>query len=535
MTTVSTTPIKTTVGSPNYEYESMTRLWKRARAVLNGELFAKEHDRILDNVNYTNLLVPFSPRMSPEQYRWYTAEAELPGLVSQYAKILTGGLLRKQPHMALPDSIEDSAKDWLRNRFSEDGRSLFAFLDAAIWEEISTSRAWVSIDFPVVDNYANLTAEEKKSIYPYPVLWKAEDIINWQTVKSPITGRLQLSRAVFRYIAKIFTDNPYHPTLVVVAADHYLDDAGEYCVDIYHKEGQSSVELINGSMTLTSAFGSEVFQGSKWNKIGDTNKPMISGKPFTYLPIFPMSGEISAENPILTPVIDREIALYNKVSRRNHLMYGASTFTPVVFSDMSDEQFEMVVGAGLGSWIKLNRDDKIDAFKTPTDALADMEVSIEASLNDLVRMGLKLLTPDGGGANSDSGVALEIRNSSVTAQLNVLNNKISSSMKEIIKVMLQWKYGDDKDMDGLEFNLSSDFNPAPLGSEWAKLATDWYTQRLIPRSVWLSIAKQHDIIPNDYDDDEGQVEINQDTLVPQIEQVQLDRNGKEVSNAKPKS
>ena len=91
-------------------------------------------------------------------------------------------------------------------------------------------------------------------------------------------------------------------------------------------------------------------------------------------------------------------------------------------------------------------------------------------------------------------------------------------MQEVIKLMLRWKYGKDLDLTGLEFKLSADFNPAPLGSEWARLATEWYQSRLIPRSVWLSIAKHHDIIPSDYDDEQGQEEIGQDTLVqPQYE------------------
>jgi len=118
MTQIPTLTSKTSVGTPTYEYESMVRIWKRCRAILNGELYAKEHDRYLDQVNYTNLLVPFSPRMSSEQYRWYVAEAELPGLTSQYAKILTGGLLRKPPELMLPEAAPEEADSWLRNRFT---------------------------------------------------------------------------------------------------------------------------------------------------------------------------------------------------------------------------------------------------------------------------------------------------------------------------------------------------------------------------------------------------------------------------------
>lgn len=522
MTIIPTATTKTAIGTPSYEYESMIRLWKRARAILNGELYAKAHDNNLDNINYTNLLVPFSPRMSPEQYRWYVAEGELPGLVAQYAKVLVGGLLRKNPQITFPDSIPDEAENWLRNYFTEDGRSMIAFLDAAIWEEISTSRGWVSVDFPVVNNYANLTPEERSSINPYPVLWKAEDVINWQTTKDPKTGRPKLSRVVFRYIARLYEeDNPFHPKLEVIAADHFLDEQGIYRVQLYKREGATTMTLLNGDISLTEIFGTELFSNDKWSLYQEESTPMMQGQPMTSLPIFPLNGEINLETPMLTPLIDREIALYNKVSRRNHLMYGASTFTPVVFSDMTAEDFQSVVGAGLGSWIKLGVNDKIDTFKTPTEALSDMEHSIETAVSDMARMGIRLLAPESS-SGQDSGIALEIRNSSVTAQLGVLNNKISQTMKFILELMLRWKYGVDIDLTDLDFKLSADFNPTPIGSEWARLVTEWYQNRLIPRSVWLNVAKQHDIIPADYNDEDGITEIGQDQLIPDPNKIEIE-------------
>jgi len=509
MAQIPTLTSKSSVGTPTYEYESMVRIWKRCRAILNGELYAKEHDRYIDTVNYTNLLVPFSPRMSSEQYRWYVAEAELPGITSQYAKILTGGLLRKPPEMILPEGVPEGAESWLRNRFTEDGRPLVAFLDAAIWEELSTSAGWVSVDFPVVPNYADLGPDEKKMIAPYPVLWRAEDVINTQTAVDPKSGRPKLSRVVFRYIDRSYKESDWHPNLAIVAVDHYLDEGGVYRVQYYKKEGEATVDLINGDLRMTQIFGTELFSNDHWIPEGDVITPMMWGEPMTELPIFPINGEVSLEHPMLTPLIDKEIALYNKISRRNHLMYGASTFTPVVFSDMSNEDFASVVNAGLGSWIKLGSGDKIDAFRTPTDALTDMDRAIEANLAEMTRMGVRILAPEG----DQSGVALEIRNSSLTAQLGLLNNKLSATMAEVLKLMLRWRYGKDLDVEELDFQLSADFNPTPLGSEWARLVTEWYQNRLIPRSVWLTVAKQHDIIPNDYDDELGLEEIGQDPLI----------------------
>ena len=501
---------KFSVGSAVIEHDSMQRIWARSRAVINGELAAKRYDSQLDLYNYTNLLVPFSPKMSPEQYKWYVAESELPGLTSQYAKTLVGGLLRKSPAISLPKTLPDEALNWIKYFFTDDNRSIVSFLDDAVWEELSTSRAWVSVDFPKLDNPETLSTKEKEQIFPYPVLWKAEEVINWQQTRSDSLGRPLLTRVTFRYLDKVYTkDSPFHPVMVPTVADHYIDDSGYYTVDYYTASPVAITEVFLGKAVESyySLFGAELKWGLDPNRSGI--QPKMHGERMSFLPIFPLNGEVELKLPILTPLIDREIALYNKSSRRNHLMYGAATYTPVIMSDMSNENFEEVVAAGLGSWIKLGVNDKVDMLQTPVEALSYMEKSIEAGVNEMARMGIRMLAPEG---NDQSGIALEIRNSAQTAQLGVLNTKISETLRRIIYTMLIWKYDVKLTIDEVDFMLSADFNPSPLGADWLKLVTEWYESRLIPRSVFIKVAKDNDILPSDYNDEDGINEIKTDDL-----------------------
>ena len=73
-----------TVGDPNAAYESLKAVWERSRAVCTGEKFVKDYDGLLDVYSFSNLLLPFSPSMSQEQYNFYKAEAELPGITAQF-------------------------------------------------------------------------------------------------------------------------------------------------------------------------------------------------------------------------------------------------------------------------------------------------------------------------------------------------------------------------------------------------------------------------------------------------------------------
>ena len=159
-----------TLSDPNDAYTSMQPLWLRCRAVCSGERFVKEYDNTLDTHTFTNMLVPFSPSMTSQQYRFYKAEAELPGLVAQYSKFVIGGLLRKKPQLELPDGMDEDIKDWILDSFGQDGCSLASFLDQALQEKLPTSRAWIYVDYSKVKDPESLTKEQFLNYKPNPVL-----------------------------------------------------------------------------------------------------------------------------------------------------------------------------------------------------------------------------------------------------------------------------------------------------------------------------------------------------------------------------
>jgi hypothetical protein len=252
-------------------------------------------------------------------------------------------------------------------------------------------------------------------------------------------------------------------------------------------------------------------QNSPGFELVDTiNNIEANGERLAMIPAWPLNGSIEPIEPILMPIINREIALYNKVSRRNHLLHGAATFTPYVASDMEDEKFDDIVSSGLGAWLRVRQGDTIGVVETPTAALQDMATAIKDTIEEMARMGIRMLSPE---TNDQSGVALEIRNAAQTAQLGTLNTKVSNQMADIIAFMINWRYGTEYTSSDVHFQLSADFDPVPLGDQYLRLATEWYQGGLIPRSVWIAILKQNDMLAPDYDDEEGQSEINQDELV----------------------
>jgi len=503
--------VKRSVADPSDSYNSLKPLWKRARSVLNGQSHAKAHDDVLDKYSFSNLLLPFSPSMTQPQYEFFRAEAELPGLTAQYCKVLISALLRKKSHLAFPEEMPEEVYDWIEKDFTLDGQSLFNFLDAAIWEELQTSRAWVYVDMPSLsdEQLEEMSPEERATIAPYPVILKAENVINVQTSVHPITRVKSTTRLVTRYISERYKpDNPWHPDYVDTVVDHYVDETGYLVIDYYEKTDLTGeVEVVNGDVTQDYR---DMLSEQDFVKT-NTVYPKKFGVRLNRIPAWPLNGQIEPVEPVLMPLIDREIALYNKISRRNHLLYGAATYTPVVQSDMADEEFEDLVNSGLGSWLRVRKDESISVLETPTGALADMDRAIEATVSEMAKMGIRMLSPE----QAASGVALEIRNASQTAQLGTLNAKISGTLQEVIAFMVNWRYDTDYTGNDIVFQLSSDFSPMVGGEGSMRLISEWYSSGIISRDTFISVAKYNDFLPMDYDDEEAVQQIQTDPLVNQ--------------------
>jgi hypothetical protein len=493
-------PVKT-VADPNASFESLKPLWNRSRAVCSGERYVKAYDNYLDRLSFTNFLIPFSPKMSQEQYEFYKAEAELPGITSEFAKMIVGGLLRKKPLLELPASVPADAYNWIMNEFGKDDSSLTAFLDLALWEEVQTSRAWIFVDYPNIPDENNLSADDKLNYKPYPILQKAESIINWRISENEY-GKSILNRVIIRGFKEDYSQYEFHPTYRDTVWVHELDKDGYYQIRIFQKKADTTqLPVVAGQQVLRPSEHKDIF-----DLVETKTNILLEGERLRFIPAWPLNGSIDPVEPMLSQIIDKELSLYNKISRRNHLLYGASTYTPVIISDMSDDDFDKLVNSGLGTWLRLRQGDDAKVLETPTDALSDMEKAIASGIEEMAKLGIRMLSPE----TSQSGIALEIRNAAQTARLGTLNSKISSIMSQVIAFMISWRYSIGIKASDVKFSLSDDFNPVPLGADWLRLATEWYQQGLIPRSIWIMLLKQNDLMPPDYDDEAGKQEITAD-------------------------
>ena len=512
--------VKKGVGTPSDQYNSMRDLWSVCRAIVRGEEAVKAHDKRVYQTGLSgkrnNILIPFSRTMTQAQYEFYKEEAELPGITGQYVRTMIGALLRKESILNFSDEFfndeeKEELLDWIKYKFTSDNKSLFHFLDSALWEEFQTSATWIQVELPAVsdEEYEKFSDEQKMNFKPYPVIIPAEQVINVQIGPHPITREYVTTRFITRQLEPRSDDNPWHPDLITTVRDHYLDKEGYLVVDVYEMlDPTESVTHTSGKTTADSLRHDVATPDHQnFDKV-DTFYPKKYGERLSMIPVWPLNGDSSWEEPLMMNFINREKGLYNKVSRRNHLLYGTATYTPIIKGIMDEADQSKLISAGLGSYWFVDSEVEIETLQVPTDALSDYQTAIESAVEEIGKLGIRMLSPE----TNQSGVALEIRNAAQTASLGTLNAKVSSTIEKVIRFMIEWDTNIPVPSNAVEFTMSSDFSPQAQGGEAMSLISEWYQLGLIPRSLFIETAKKNDYISSDYNDDLGQEELTKNPL-----------------------
>ena len=517
------------IALPRAEYAAMRPVWDRIRAVLGGETEAKDFDGELRH-DGTNLLVPFSPKMKDDPWRFYLSEAELPGIVRQFARTIIGGMLRKPVAFSFPsdsgltDVQRVQAERWLKESIGTDGSSLLAFLDEVLWHELNNSRTWIQVNHPG----PNALMPDGGPPAPYPRLVPGENVVNWRVSEDPATRRRRLTQVVVleSIEREPKDDTDFHPGREDRAYVHELDATGLYRVRTFALRREDGAPYDTGPETgpldRSQAVGGElvtgpVASGGKWTLIDTDEQITLGGARLDFIPLWPLNGSVDLQRPFMEAFVDREIGLYNKISRRNHLLYGAATYTPWIKSDelaQDENKQRSIVNAGLGSWIFLDPEDgnaDLGIMQTPTEALQSYEAAIKQTIDELTRMGIRMLAEE----NAESGVAVELHNAGPVAQLAALSRLVSQTLSKVLSFMVQWRYRLAETPEISAF-LSTDFSAVPVGEDYMRLATEMYMDGAVPRSLWLSVLKANDMLPADYDDEDAPKEIADDPVLKMI-------------------
>ena len=489
-----------TVATPNEEHAAMRFIWERLRAIVAGEAAVKNYDYYLrrfgtvvsssyrenlgapyNQSGFTsqrqlqqqfrgygqNLLIPFSPNMSVDRYDFYRSEARFLGFTGDFVKSSIGAMLRKEPELEFPDGVPEGALDWIRNEFTSDKKPLISFLDDAIFDHIVTGNTWIWVDYWEEEIDGELVGR------PIPTFLMGESVINWRVGDHPISGKEQLLMLVVKTSESSLGENEFHDDYKDVVRVHDIDEKGHYRLRRFEQTDSGAWEP-----TLLET-------------------PNFAGKPLMMIPVFPLSGSAGLSTPFIQNFADAEVGHYNANSRRNHLLYGSASYTPVVSADLTEEDTKAIEDAGIGGIWFLPKEASATALSTPTDALKDLEKAIETEKDNMAKLGSRALAREVG--TRESGTALDIRNSTASATLASASRRLASNIRQVITFMVNWQYKLEIDDNDVKFTLSTNFVRNSAGEGAVMTAFEFWKAGIISKETLTRVAADNDFLPADFD------------------------------------
>ena len=169
--------------------------------------------------------------------------------------------------------------------------------------------------------------------------------------------------------------------------------------------------------------------------------------------------------------------------------------TPVLSGNFTPEDIKQIQDTGVGSVWFLPDGARADMLTAPTEALQAFEASILNTIEDMAKMGMRIISQEI--RSHQSGVALDVRNAPQTAQLGTFSIKISSQISKIIRTMVRWRYDIDFPDEDLQFVLSSDYQTGPQGLEWLRLIYEMWLANAIPEDVFKELLRRNELSEGD--------------------------------------
>ena len=451
-----------TIKQPSKSYTFWEPTWTKARAVVEGAAAVKQFDDTL-RTDGSNLLIPFSNAMSPASYSHYKQTAELPGFTASQRKTVLSALLRKQVAITLPAELNnDDVRDWISNNIYLGQGSIMSLIKDAVRDDLITSNTWLLLD------YNTYTEQPVVEVLP------ATAVISATVGFHPKKGYGNLIRLVVRRQDQRIVDDTVEDFYRYQV--HSINDEGNYQVTTYVEDGEDGVTQEGDVPVIPTRVvgGQEV--------------------SFDEILVYPMDGSPNIESAFLADFATREMALYNLLAARNHLLILSSALTPVLTGNITDKAKQSIRDRGLGAVWYLPEGADVKILETPTGALSGLNSSIENTRQDLQQLGARQLVKD----SRASGTALEITNSPYSATLSSLSRTYSNTLRKVIAQAVNWQYKTDYNISEFNVELSSDLSRSATGSDAMTHALTLYDGGLITGDEVIKIAKDNSVVSSDY-------------------------------------
>jgi hypothetical protein len=379
------------LNTPRKEVQKMASKWRRCRDVVAGEDAVKARGE------------EYLPRLTAQQqeeYDAYKMRAMFYGGTGRTKKALVGLVLWKDPTVEFPDAYETQLDD-----ITMDGTPLAGFIAHTIGEVLEVGRFGFLID---------AAPDPQAQVRPYWVRYRAEDIINWSTVRR--NGDQVLTLVVLRECVETVDPN----TGVVAEVEQWrvlrLEDplslTPTYTSQVYTKTEQGSVEVLMPGEKVT---------------------PMRRGQPLSFIPFsFVGPDGIGPDvcDPPLADMASVNLSHYRSSADLEHGRHFCGLPTLWVCGLPSDAK-EIRVGA-TAALVLEGPNAGCGYAEFTGQGLGALENALKDKKEDMAVLGARLV--DGNAGTNETAESVRARQMTAFATLM----SIASSVSRAITNGLRW-------------------------------------------------------------------------------------------------
>lgn len=435
------------------KYVARSKQWRKCRDAYEGEDAIKAAG---------TLYLPKLKGQSDEDYGLYKRRALFYSITSKSVSALVGMATSRQPKLTYPESMTKYFKDSKTIQFSE-------IFSTALCEVLIQSRAGLLVDFP------------QDGGDPYPVVYVAEDIINWRVNEQGDPILVVLKEVYDREI------DEYQTETSIRYRELRIDEQGNYVQILHETPNASSLRSVSGTTVDVSPS----------SYVSTSIVPTLRGKPLTAIPfvaVNPFGIGFGDYKPMMLDIANINISHYLSSADLEHGRHFTGLPTPVIIGGSAES--DLFIGSTKFLVIPEKGGDA-KYLEFTGQGLQSLEKAMSEKHGQLASLSARLL--DNSSRGSEAAEAVKLRYSSETASLTTVVNSLSIALNLVYGLIAEFL----DEGGSCSIVLDTDFMEAQMSAADMNSLFDGYLGGAISKETLVyNLRRGQRLDPNRSNDDE---------------------------------
>lgn len=451
------------VQNKHKQYVKFSSKWKKVRDCIEGEV--KEY-------------VPRLSGQNNDEFKAYVERPSFFNATSRTLDTLSGLIHSKKAEITIPSTLNKT-----KENITLEDDTLEDFSKQLTEEVLAVGRVGILVDMPNIDRSQFSQAQaEAMNLRPYSRIYKAESIINWDSIT--VNGISTLS--------------------LVVLEEHYTAPTD----DEFTKEDKIRYRVLD---LFEGVYRQRIFEvvNKEYTQVGEV-VPNVKQNNINYIPFIFIGGKdlkTDCDKPPLMDLVEVNISHFKNEVDLEHGCHFTALPTPYISGYQGDKNEVIKIGS-----------TNILTFSDPSakaaylefngNGLGTLENRAATKEKRMAVLGARLLLDEKKTAEATETVAM--RSSGERSVLMNIATNISSGVTKILEIIAEW----EGIKQSVIYNLNTDYNLNTMDAQLLAQLMAGVQGGTIPAKVLFYNMQQGELIEEGMDLEEFQAGI--ETAPPQM-------------------